>query len=146
MQHSRPTLAFKPLIPLPHILCLLPQHRLFLLAVSLHLLLPLPLTPSEFFNGMLAVSETEALNCYTFFRPILLTLSVSRNPILTHLPPFGFLDYLLCDLIAPIPGLAFSLVMPCTLAAASSFSSGRAYPSLSFLSSLFLCLIPTLIM
>ena len=39
----------------------------------------LPLTPSEFFNGMLAVSEPGALDCYTFFRPILSTLSVSRE-------------------------------------------------------------------
>ena len=35
---------------------------------------------------MLAVSEPGALNCYIIFHPIPLTLSVSRNPILTHLP------------------------------------------------------------
>ena len=35
---------------------------------------------------MLEVFEPGALNYFTFFRPILLTLSVSRNPILTHLP------------------------------------------------------------
>ena len=42
MQHSRPTLAFKPLIPLLPTLYLLPHHRLTFLAVFLHLLLPAP--------------------------------------------------------------------------------------------------------
>ena len=54
-----------------------------------------PLTPSGFFNGMLGVFDPGALNCYTFFRPIPLTLSVSRNLILTHLPFSGSLDSLL---------------------------------------------------
>ena len=67
-------------------------------------------------------------------------------PILTHLPLSGFLDSLLWVLIAPTPGLAFSLLIPHTLAAASSFLSGRAYPFLNFLPPLFLRLIPTLIM
>ena len=138
MLHSRPTLVSKPLIPHLPILFLLPlppHHRPLLLAVLLRLLLPLShLTLSGFFNGMLEVFEPAALNCFTFFRPILLTLSVSRNPILTHLPLSGFLNSLLCVLIAPTPGLAFSLVMTHTLAAASSsFSSGMAYPSLNFL-------------
>ena len=83
MLHSRPTLAFKPLnplLPILYLLLLLPHHHLFLLAVLLHLLLSLsPLTPSGFFNGMLAVSEPGALKCYTFLCPILLILSVSRN-------------------------------------------------------------------
>ena len=103
------------------------------------------LTPFGFFNGILEVSEPAALNYFTFLRPILLILSVSRNPILTYLPLFGFLDSSLCVLIAPTPGLAFFLVMPRTLAEASSFSSGRAYLSLNFLPPLFLRLIPTLI-
>ena len=105
-----------------------------------------PLTPSCFFNGMLEVFESEALNCYTFFRPIRLTLSVSRNPILTHLGLSVFLVSLLCVLIAPSPDLALSLIMSLTLAVASSFSSGRAYPSLNFLPLFFLHLIPTLMM
>ena len=45
MQHSHPTLAFKPLILFPPTLYLLPlhpHHRLMLLAVSLYLLLSLP--------------------------------------------------------------------------------------------------------
>ena len=65
------------------------------------------------------------MNYYIFFRPILLTSSVSRNLISTYLPLSGSLDYLLCVVIAPTPGLAFSLLMTRTLAAASSFSSGR---------------------
>ena len=82
---------------------------------------------------MVAVPEPGALSCFIFSRPILSTLSAFRNPILTHLPLSGFLDYLLCDLITPTHGLAFSLMMPCTLAASSSFSSGMAYPFLNFL-------------
>ena len=120
-----------------------PHHRLSLLAILLHLLPPLlPLTLSRFFNGMLEVFEPGALNYFTFSRPILSTLSAFRNPILT--PLSGFLDSLLCLLIAPTPGLAFSPPIPRTLAAALSFSSGRAYPSLNFLPPIFLRLIPTL--
>ena len=50
---------------------------------------------------MLAVSEPGALNYYTLFCLILLTLSVSKNPTSTHLPLTGSLDSLLCNLIAP---------------------------------------------
>ena len=45
MQHSHPTLAFKPLILFSstlYLLALHPHHRLMLLAVSLYLLLSLP--------------------------------------------------------------------------------------------------------
>ena len=115
-----------------------PHPHPLLLAVLLRLLPPLPLTLSGFSNGRLDVFEPGALNYFTFFCPILSTLSVSRNPILTHLPLSGFLDSLLCVLIAPTPALAFSLVMPRTLVVASSFSSCRAYPSLNFLPPLFL--------
>ena len=148
--HSRPTLVFKLLIshlPVFYFLPLPPHHRPLHLAFLLRLLPPLhPLTLSGFFNRMLEVFGPEALNYFTFFCPILSILSAFRNPILNHLPLSGFLDSLLCVLIAPTPGLAFSLVMPRTLAAASSFLSGRAYPSLNFLPPLFLCSIPTLIM
>ena len=100
-----------------------------------------PLTLSGFFNGMLEVFEPGALNYSTFFRPILSTLSAFRNPILAPLPLSRFLDSLLCVLIALTTGLAFSLLMPHTLAAAALlFSSDRAYPfselSTSSLSSL----------
>ena len=57
---------------------------------------------------MLEVFEPRALNYSTFFCPILSTLSEFRNPILTHLPLSEFLDSLLCILIVPTPGLAFS--------------------------------------
>ena len=105
-----------------------------------------PQTLSGFFNGMLEVFEPGALNYSTFYRPILSTLSAFRNPILIPLPLSGFLNSLLCVLIVPTPGLAFSLLIPRTLAAALSFSSGRAYPFLNFLPPLFHRLIPTLIM
>ena len=149
MLHSRPTLIPKPFIPhLPilHLLPLPPYHRPLLLAILLLFLPPLPLTLPGFFNRMLEVFEPGALNYFTFFRPILSTLSAFRNPILTPLPLSGFLDSLLCVLIAPTPGLAFSPPIPHTLAAALSFSSGRAYLFLNFLPPLFLRLILTLIM
>ena len=86
-----------------------PHHRPLLLAFLLRLLPSLlPLTLSGFFNGMLEVFEPGALNYSTFFRPILLILSAFRSPILTDFPRSGFLDSLLCVLIAPTPGLAFS--------------------------------------
>ena len=150
MLHSCLTLVSKLLIPHLPILFLLPlpsHHRPLLLAILLHLLPPLlPLTLSGFFNGMLEVFEPGALNYFTFFHPILSTLSAFRNPILTHLPYSGFLDSLFCVLIAPTPGLAFSLLMPRMPVAALSFSSDRAYPFLNFLPPLFLRSIPTLIM
>ena len=92
---------------------------------------------------MLGISKPGALNFYTLFRLIPLTLFVSRNLTLIHLPLSGSLDSLLCDPIAPTPDLVFFLLMSQTLAAASSFWSGRAYPFLSFLPPL---LTPTLIM
>ena len=88
MQHFSPTHIFKALIPLMptlYLLSLHPPHRLMLLAVFLYLLLPLPfLTPSGLFNGMIEISEPGALNFYTFFRLIQLTLIVFRNLTLTH--------------------------------------------------------------
>ena len=137
MLHSRITLVSKPPIPHLPILYLLPlplHHRPLLLAIFLCLLPPLlPLTLSGFFNGMLEVSMPGALNYFIFYRPTQLILSASRNPILTLLPLSRFLDFLFCVLIAPTPGLAFSLLIPRTPAAASSFSSGRAYPFPNFL-------------
>ena len=91
---------------------------------------------------MLGVSEPGALNYYTLFRLIPLTLFVSRNLTLIYLPLFGSLDFLLCNPMAHTPDLVFFLLMSQTLVAASSFSSSRAYPSLSYLPPLFLCLGP----
>ena len=127
MLHSCPTLIFRPLIPYLPILYLLPLPSPPSLAPDCPSMPPLPLTLSGFFNGMLEVFKPGALNYFTFSRPILSNLSASRNSILTHLPFSRFLDSLLYVLIAPTPGLAFFLVMPRTLAAVSSFSSGRAY-------------------
>ena len=137
MQHFHTTLAFKPLIPyalIPHFVSSPSPPPSDLGCLSTPLASSFPLTPSGFFNGMLAVTEPRALNCYTFFRLISLILFVSRNLTLIHFPFSGSLNSLLCVLIAPTPGLAFSPVMP---AAVSSFSSGRAYLSLNFLPPLF---------
>ena len=128
------------ILPLHHNCCLMP------LAVSLELLLPFPsLTLSGFFIGMLEVYKTRKPNFYTYFRLIPLTLFVSRNLTLIYLLFSGSLDYLLCHLIALTPCLAFFLLMSRTLAAASSFSSGRVYLSWNFLPPLFLRLISAII-
>ena len=138
MLHFCPTFVFgKPLIPLLSILYLLPfpphDRPLFLAVLLVHLLHPPPSESLRVFQWNVGGLQAKALNYFTFFRPILLTLSVSRNPILTPLPLSRFLDSLLCVLIAPTPGLTFSLLILCMLAAASSFLSGRAYLSLNFL-------------
>ena len=143
MQPSRPTLAFKPLISFPYLLPLHPHHGLMLLVVSTSFS---PLTPSGFFNEMMRVSEPEELKYYTLSRLIPLTLFVSRVLTLIYLVRFGSPDSLLCDLIATTPGLAFFLLMPRTLSAASSFLSGNAHSSLNFQLPLFLRLTLTLIM
>ena len=148
MLHSRVTLVFKPLIPhlpISYLLLLPPPPPS--IAPGRFSTPPLPpVTLSGFFNGMLKVFEPGALSHFTFSRPILSILSASRNPILTHLPLSGSMDSLLCVLIAPSPGLSFSLLMSRTLAVVSSFSSHRAYLFLNFLPPLFLCSIPILIM
>ena len=146
MQHSRPILGMKTLILLP------PTSYLFLFTLTtassslLSLFFLYPLTPSGFFNGILGVYKPGALNFYIFFRLIRLTLLVSRNLTLIHLPLSGSLDSLFCDLIAPSPGLAFSLLVPRTLATTSFFLSARAYLSRNFLPPLFLRLTSPLIM
>ena len=126
MLHYRPSLVFKPLIPHLPIIYLLPLPpttvSCFWMSFCASCSSPPPLILTGFFNGMLEFFEPGALKYSTFFRPILSTLSASRNPILTHLPFSGFLDSLLCVLIAPTLGLAFSLVIPRTLATALSFS------------------------
>ena len=129
MQRSFPTLVFKLLIVFPptsYFIPLLFHHHLMFLAVYLYLLISFPRTPS-------------GLNYFTLFRLILLTLFLSRNLTLTHLTLSGSLGFLICDLITPTLGLAFSLPIPCTLVAASSFSSGSVYPSLKFRVLLVIC-------
>ena len=65
-----------------------------------------PITRSEISNGMLEVSEPGPLSYSILSSLILLTLSVSRNSTLTHLPLSESLDSLFCNLIAPTAGLA----------------------------------------
>ena len=149
MQHSRPTLVFKPLIPLLLTLFLFPlspPHRLIILLFLYTSFFLLSLIPLGFFNGMPEVSEPGVLNFYTLFHLILLTLFVYRSLTLIHLNLSESLDSLLCNLITPTLGLALFLLMPRTLAAASFFSSDRAYSSRNFLPPLFLRLTPILIM
>ena len=108
IQHCGTTLAFKPITLLLHTLHLLPLHsfhRLIFLAVFLNFLLPLsppPRTPTRFFNGMLEVSAPGAQNYYTLSRLILLTLHVSRNPILTRHSSSGSLSPLFFYLSYPL--------------------------------------------
>ena len=113
MQHSRPTLSFKPFILLPptlHFLPLHPRHRLMFLAVFLYLLLLLFPPPRSLraLHRNAAGLRASRTNYYTLCFLILLTLSVCKNPILIHLLFSRSLDSLLCDLIASTPGLAFS--------------------------------------
>ena len=70
MQHSHPTLSFKPLILFPPTLYLLPlhpHHRFMLLAVSFYLLLSLPLPNSlrvlEWNAGGIRARGTKLLHC-----------------------------------------------------------------------------------
>ena len=65
MQHSHPTLVFKPLIFFPPTLYLHPHHRLMLLAVSLYLLLlllPNSLRSLQWNAGGLQARSTELLH------------------------------------------------------------------------------------
>ena len=90
MQDSHSTLAYQHITLLPptlYILPLHPPHPFMFLEVLLYLLLPLPLLiPSEFFNRLLEVFESEALNFSNLSHLILWILSVSRNPTYTCLP------------------------------------------------------------
>ena len=77
MQYSCPTLvskSFIPHLPIMYLLLLPPHLRPLLLAVLLRFLPPLPLTLTRFFNGMLEVFESGALNYFTFSQPILVNL------------------------------------------------------------------------
>ena len=137
MQHSYSTLAFKPPILFPPTLYFLPlhsHHRLMLLAVSLYLLLFLPISDSlrvlQWNAGGLRSRSTELLH-FISSHPVDLICIQKSNLNLSSLS--GSLDFLLCVLIAPTPGLVFFLLMSKTLAATSSSSSSRAYPSLNFL-------------
>ena len=148
-----PTLIFKPLILFQPTLYFLPlhsHHRLMLLAVSLYLLLSLPLPNSlrvfQWNAGGLQARSTKLLHFISSHPIDLIYIQESNLNLSSSIYLFRSLDSLLCDPMTPTPDLVFFLLMSQTLAAASSFSSGRAYPSLNFLPPLFLCLTPTLIM
>ena len=89
MLHSRPTLAFKfliPRLPILYPLPLHPHHRPLLLAVLLHFLPPLPpdsLRVLQWNARSLRARSTELLH-FLSSHPV--DLILSRNPILTHLP------------------------------------------------------------
>ena len=151
IQHSHPTLTFKSLILFPpnfYLLPLHPNHRLMSLAVSLYLRLPLPLLNSlrvlQWNAGGLRARSTELLH-FILSHPV--DLICIREPNLNLSYSFRIPGFLaLRSDGTPTPHLVFFLLMSQTLAAASSFSSGRSYSSLSFLSLLFLRLTPTIIM
>ena len=150
MQHSHPTLAFKTFIlflPALYLLLLYPHHRLMLLAVSLYLLLPLPLPNSlrvlQWNAGGLRARSTELLH-FVLSHPVDLICIQESNLNLSFsfwIPRFSALrsdgTHSRSDIFSTDVTDASSNVI---------ISSGRAYPSLSFLPSLFLRLTPTLIM
>ena len=150
MQHTHSTLAFKPHIFFPptlYLLLLHPHHRLMLLAVSLYLLLLLPLPDSlsvlQWNAGGLRARSTELLH-FILSHPVdLIYIQQSNLNLFSFfwIPEFSALR---SDCSHSRSGIF--LLMSQTLVAASSLLSGRAYPSLSFLPPLFLCLTPTMIM
>ena len=150
IQLSHPTLAFRPLILFPPTLFHLPlhpHHRLMLLAVSLYFLL-LPLLPDflkvlQWNVGGLQTRSTELLHFISSHPLDLICIQESNLNLSSSFRIPGF-SALRSD--RSTPNLVFFLLMSQTPAAASSFLSGRAYSSLSFLPSLFLRLTPTLIM
>ena len=148
MQHFRPTLALKPLIPLlstSPLLPLYPLHRLMLLTVLLHRLIPFPPDSLRVLQWNAGGLRARSIGLLHFLLSHPVDLISFSNLILTHFPLSGSKDSLLYDQIAPTSGLAFYLPIPRILAAASSFSLGRAYSSLNFLLPLFFRLTPTLI-
>ena len=102
-----------------YLLPLHPHHRVSLLAVSLSSSASsCPLTPSGFFNGMLGVSEPKLLY---FILPYLLNLICNLNSSsFFQIPGFSALR---SDRAHSQSGLF--LLMPCTIAAVSTFSSSK---------------------
>ena len=147
MQHSHPTLAFKLLIPFPPTLYLLPHHCFMLLAVSLYLLLSLPLHNSlrvlQWNAGGLQARSTKLLH-FISSHPVGLIYIQESNLNLSssfRIPGFSALQ--------SHGTHSRSGIFSTDVADASGgviISSSRAYSSLSFLPPLFLCLAPTLIM
>ena len=100
MQHSHPTLPYKPLILFAFTLYLLPvypHHRLMLLAISLYLLLSLPFPNSprvlQWNAGGLRASSTELLHFISSY-PVDLICIQESNPNLSfsfRIPGFSAL-------------------------------------------------------
>ena len=148
MLHSRPTLVPKPLIahlPIPHLLPLLPHHRPLFLAALLRLLPPLPpnsLRALQWNAGGLRARSTELLHFLSTHPVNLIFIQESNLNSFSSFRIPGF-SAQRSDRTHSRSGILS--LMTCTLAAALSFSSSRAYLSLNFLL-FFLRLIPTLIM
>ena len=97
MQHSHPTLAFKPPILFPPTLYhfpLHPYHRLMLLAVSLYLLLPLPLPNSlrvlQWNAGDLQARRTELLHFISSYLVDLICIQESNLSLFSSFQIPGF--------------------------------------------------------
>ena len=130
-----------------YLLPLHPRHRHMFHAVSLYPLLPLLLPDSlrvlQWNARDLRASSTERLHFLSFHSVDLICIQKSNfnSPSCFRIPKFSALR---SD--RTHSGSGIFLLISHTLAAASSFSSGRAYPSLSFLPPLFLRFTLTLIM
>ena len=148
MQHLYLTLAFKPLIlflPALYLLPLHPHHRLMLLAVSFYLLLPLlpnSLRVLQWNAGGLQARSPELVHFISSHPVDLICIQESNLNLSSSFWIPGF-SALRSDGTHSRSGI---FLMTQTLAAASSLTSGRAYPSLNFLPPLFLRLTPLLIM
>ena len=150
MQHSHPTLTFKFLILLPPTLYLLPLHphdRLMLLAVSLYLVLSFPLHNSlralQWNAGGLRARSTKLLHFISSHPVDLICIQESNLALSSSLRIPGF------SALQSHGTHSRSGIFSTDVADASGgviIFVNRAYPSLSFLPPLFLCLAPTLIM
>ena len=122
--HSRLQTSYPPTL---YLLPLHPYHRHMFLAVSLYLLFLLPLPDSlrvfQWNAGDLEARSTGLQHFLSSHPVYLICIQKSNLNASFFLRP---LDFLLCDLIAATPVLIFFLLISQTLAAASSFLSGRA--------------------
>ena len=150
MPHLHSTLIFKLLILFPptlYLLLLHPHHRFMLLAVFLYILLSLPLPSSlrvfQWNAGGFQARSTKLLH-FISSHPVDVIYIQESNLNLSS--SFQIPGFFALRSHGTHSRFGIFLLMSQTLVAASSFSSSRAYPSLSFLPPLFLRLNPTLIM
>ena len=149
MQHSHPTLAINLVFFFRSFrifsLCTITIASCFWMFIFTSCFLFSSLNSSGFFNGMLAFSKSEALLLpFISSHPVDLICIQEFNLNLSSFFQIPGFSALRPNCIHSQHGIF--LPMSHTLAAALSFSSGRAYPSLNFLLGLFLRLTPTLIM